>query len=42
LGADMLGHLEGERGRTESLLSLSERYAPLLGALLPPRADRAS
>lgn len=42
LGMDMLGHLEGERGRAESLLALGERCAPLLGALLPSRADGAS
>jgi AcrR family transcriptional regulator len=35
LGADMLGHLRGEHERSESLLALGERYAPLLGMLLP-------
>lgn len=37
LGADMLSHLAGEHARAESLLDLGERYAPLLGALLPSR-----
>jgi AcrR family transcriptional regulator len=35
LGADMLGHLQGEHVRGESLLDLGERYAPFIGALLP-------
>ncbi len=35
LGADMLSHLEGGHARAESLLDLGERYAPLVGALLP-------
>jgi AcrR family transcriptional regulator len=35
LGVDMLSHLEGDHARAESLLALGERYAPLLGALLP-------
>jgi AcrR family transcriptional regulator len=35
LGVDMLSHLAGEHARAESLLGLGERYAPLLGALLP-------
>ena len=35
LGVDMVSQLEGEHARAESLLSLGERYAPLLGALLP-------
>jgi AcrR family transcriptional regulator len=38
LGADMLSHLAGEHARAESLLDLGERYAPLLGSMLPPRA----
>jgi AcrR family transcriptional regulator len=37
LGVDMLSHLEGGHARAESLLALGERYAPLLGALLPSR-----
>ncbi len=41
LGVDMLSHLEGGHARAESLLALGERYAPLLGALLPsqPRVE---
>jgi AcrR family transcriptional regulator len=35
LGVDMLGHLQGEHARAESLLDLGERCAPLLEALLP-------
>lgn len=35
LGVNMLSHLEGDHARAESLLDLGERYAPLLGALLP-------
>jgi AcrR family transcriptional regulator len=35
LGVDMLSHLAGEHARADSLLGLGERYAPLLGALLP-------
>jgi AcrR family transcriptional regulator len=35
VGVDMLSHLEGEHVRAASLLGLGERYAPLLGALLP-------
>jgi AcrR family transcriptional regulator len=35
LGVDMLSHLEGEHARAESLLDLGERYAPLIGVLLP-------
>ena len=35
LGVDMLSHLEGEHAHAESLLELGERYAPLLGAMLP-------
>jgi AcrR family transcriptional regulator len=42
LGMDMLSHLEGERARAESLLALGERYAPLIGSLLPPRTQGAS
>jgi len=42
LGADMLSHLEGNRARAESLLDLGERYAPLLGALLPSQRQGAS
>lgn len=38
LGVDMLSHLEGEHARAESLLGLGERYAPLIGALLPSQA----
>jgi AcrR family transcriptional regulator len=41
LGVDMLSHLEGERARAESLLQLAERFAPLLGALLPPQPEGA-
>jgi AcrR family transcriptional regulator len=37
LGADMLSHLAGEHTRAASLLDLSERYAPVLDALLPSR-----
>lgn len=37
LGVDMLSHLEGDHTRAESLLALGERFAPLLGALLPSR-----
>jgi AcrR family transcriptional regulator len=37
LGVDMLSHLGGGNARAESLLALGERYAPLFGALLPPR-----
>jgi AcrR family transcriptional regulator len=36
LGMDMLGHLEGDHARSESLLDLGVRYAPLAGALLAP------
>jgi AcrR family transcriptional regulator len=39
LGADMLSQLGGENARAESLLDLGERYAPVLGALLPARAN---
>jgi AcrR family transcriptional regulator len=41
LGVDMLSHLEGGHAHAESLLALSERYAPLIGALLPspPREE---
>jgi AcrR family transcriptional regulator len=41
LGVDMLSHLEGGHTRAESLLDLGERYAPLLGTLLPsqPRGE---
>ncbi len=42
LGVDMLSHLEGEHARAESLLDLGERYAPLLGALLPPQPKGGS
>jgi AcrR family transcriptional regulator len=38
LGADMLSHLAADHARAESLLDLGERYAPVLGALLPSRA----
>lgn len=41
LGVDMLGHLEGDHTRAESLLDLGERYTPLLGALLPSQQKRA-
>jgi hypothetical protein len=42
LGADMLSHLAGQHARAESLLDLGERYAPVIGALLPSRpASRA-
>jgi AcrR family transcriptional regulator len=41
LGMDMLGHLEGDHARAESLLDLGVRYAPLAGALLPSqRTDK--
>jgi len=42
LGLDMLSHLEGEHARAESLLALGERYAPLLGVLLPSQREGAS
>jgi AcrR family transcriptional regulator len=42
LGVDMLSHLAGDRERTESLLALGERYAPLLGTLLPSQSSGAS
>lgn len=42
LGVDMLGHLEGGHAHAETLLDLSERYAPLLGALLPSQPDGES
>jgi AcrR family transcriptional regulator len=35
LGIDMLGHLEGNHARAESLLDLGVRYAPLAAVLLP-------
>lgn len=35
LGADMLSHLAGKYARAEALLDLSERFAPVVGALLP-------
>lgn len=35
LGIDMLGHLDGDRVRAESLLDLGIRAAPLAQALLP-------
>jgi AcrR family transcriptional regulator len=41
LGVDMLSHLAGEHGRAESLLALGERYAPLLGTLLPSQTNGA-
>jgi AcrR family transcriptional regulator len=41
LGVDMLSHLGGERERAESLLALGERYAPLLGTLLPSQTSEA-
>jgi AcrR family transcriptional regulator len=42
LGVDMLSHLEGEHARAESLLGLGERYAPLVGALLPSQPEGES
>src|SRR5580704_5848997 len=42
LGVDMLSHLEGGHTRAESLLDLGERYAPLLGALLPSQPEGES
>jgi AcrR family transcriptional regulator len=42
LGVDMLSHLEGEHARAESLLDLGERYAPLLGAMLPSQPKGGS
>lgn len=42
LGVDMLSHLEGEHAHAETLLDLSERYAPLLGALLPSQPNGES
>jgi AcrR family transcriptional regulator len=42
LGVDMLSHLEGDHARVESLLDLGERYAPLLGALLPSQSKGGS
>ncbi len=42
LGADMLSHLQREHANAETLLDLGERYAPLLGALLPSRQDGES
>jgi AcrR family transcriptional regulator len=41
LGVDMLSHLGDERERAESLLALGERYAPLLGTLLPSQSGGA-
>jgi len=35
VGVDMLGSLDGEHARAESLLDLAERCAPLIDALLP-------
>jgi AcrR family transcriptional regulator len=35
LGVDMLNHLDGDHARADSLLGLGERYAPLIGTLLP-------
>jgi AcrR family transcriptional regulator len=40
LGIDMLSHLDGERGRAESLLNLGVRAAPLAQALLPARSPK--
>ncbi len=42
LGVDMLSHLEGEHARAGALLDLGERYAPLLGALLPSQPEGES
>jgi AcrR family transcriptional regulator len=42
LGVDMLSHLAGEHARAESLLGFGERYAPLLGALLPSQREGGS
>jgi AcrR family transcriptional regulator len=42
LGIDMLSHLEGNRARTESLLDLGVRLAPLIGALLPSQRAKGS
>ncbi len=42
LGVDMLSHLEGEHARAEALLDLGERYAPLLGAMLPSQPQGES
>ncbi len=39
LGVDMLSHLEGDHTRAESLLDFGERYAPLLGTLLPSQQE---
>lgn len=38
LGIDMLSHLDGDRGRAESLLDLGVRAAPFAQALLPSRS----
>jgi AcrR family transcriptional regulator len=35
LGIDMLSHLDGDHARSESLLDLGVRYAPLSAVLLP-------
>ena len=42
LGVDMLSHLEGNHACAESLLDLGERYAPLVGTLLPARWEGES
>ncbi len=42
LGVDMISHLQGEHARTESLLDLVERYAPLLGLMLSQRPEGES
>jgi AcrR family transcriptional regulator len=35
LGADMMGHLDGDHDRARSLLDLGVRYAPVAAAFLP-------
>jgi AcrR family transcriptional regulator len=38
LGTDMLGHLDGDHTRAQSLLDLGVRYAPVAQQLLPRRS----
>lgn len=42
LGIDMLGHLDGDHRRAQSLLELGVRYAPLIEALVPAQARRSA
>jgi hypothetical protein len=41
LGMDMLGHLDGDHARAESLLDLGVRSSPLVGMLLPSQPPAA-